>query len=44
MHPLHPDAGGSYMHNGGRRWMSQDDPEWQMLAEWVRGERSGDMC
>ena len=20
------------------RWLSQDEPEWQMLAAWVRGE------
>jgi hypothetical protein len=25
------------MHAGGRRWRSQDDPEWQMLAAWVQG-------
>jgi hypothetical protein len=44
MHPLHPDAGGDYVHNGVRRWRSQDDPEWQMLAGWVNGERTGTMC
>jgi hypothetical protein len=38
MHPLHPDAGGDHFHGGGRRWETQDDPEWQMLAAWVRGE------
>jgi len=37
-HPLAPDAGGDHFHSGGRRWRSQDDPEWQMLAAWVRGE------
>ena len=42
--PLHPDGGGSYTHNGVRRWSSRDDPEWQMLAGWVRGERSGATC
>jgi hypothetical protein len=42
--PLHPDGGGSYAHNGVRRWQSRDDPEWQMLAAWVRGERKGDSC
>jgi hypothetical protein len=42
--PLHPDGGGSYTHNGVRRWQSRDDPEWQMLAAWVRGERSGSDC
>ena len=42
--PLHPDGGGSYAHNGVRRWQSRDDPEWQMLAAWVRGERKGSSC
>jgi hypothetical protein len=42
--PLHPDGGGSYAHNGPRRWQSRDDPEWQMLAAWVRGEKKGNSC
>jgi len=42
--PLHPDGGGSYAHNGPRRWQSRDDPEWRMLAGWVRGERTGRNC
>jgi len=42
--PLHPDGGGSYTHNGPRRWQSRKDPEWQMLAGWVRGERKGSTC
>jgi hypothetical protein len=42
--PLHPDGGGSYTHNGPRRWQSRDDPEWRMLAGWVRGERKGSNC
>jgi hypothetical protein len=42
--PLHPDGGGSYTHNGVRRWQSRNDAEWQMLAEWVRGERTGSSC
>ena len=37
-HPLAPSAGGDYFHGGPRRWASTDDPEWQMLAAWVRGE------
>ena len=36
---LHPDAGGSYTHNGPRRFQSRDDPEYRMLAAWIRGER-----
>jgi len=39
-HPLAPAAGGDHFHGGGRRWPSQDDPEWQMLAAWVRGEET----
>jgi hypothetical protein len=42
--PLHPDGGGSYAHNGVRRWQNRNDPEWQMLAAWVRGERRGTSC
>jgi hypothetical protein len=42
--PLHPDGGGSYTHNGPRRWQSREDPEWRMLAGWVRGERTGASC
>lgn len=39
MHPLAPEAGGDANHNGGRQFESQDDPEWQTLAEWVRGKK-----
>ena len=42
--PLHPDGGGSYAHNGVRRWQSRTDPEWLTLAAWVRGEISGSDC
>ena len=42
--PLHPSGGGSYTHNGPRRWQSRDDPEFRMLAGWVRGERKGTTC
>ena len=42
--PLHPDGGGSYTHNGPRRWPTRNDPEWQLLAQWVRGERKGPNC
>jgi hypothetical protein len=44
MHPLAYEGGGDYTHNGPRRWRSMDDPEWQMLAAWVRGERTGSVC
>ncbi|MEX0619881.1 MAG: hypothetical protein WDZ76_05790 [Pseudohongiellaceae bacterium] len=42
--PLHPDAGGDLMHNGGRRWFSADDPERQALVDWVAGEAAGEQC
>ena len=38
MHPLEPDAGGDEFHNGGRQFSSQDDPWFQILSAWVRGE------
>ena len=41
---LHPDGGGTPMHGGGKRWESQDDPEWRELAAWVRGENRGGTC
>ena len=44
MHALHPDGGGDYVHNGVRRWLSREDPEWRMLAAWVNGERTGTDC
>jgi len=37
VHPLAEDAGGDPFHNGGKHWLSQNDPEWQTLAAWVRG-------
>ena len=37
-HPLDSHDRGDNYHSGGRRWHSQDDPEWQMLAAWVNGE------
>ena len=36
LHPLAPEAGGDPTHTGGKFWASQNDPEWQMVAEWVR--------
>lgn len=36
MHPLSPDAGGDPFHSGGHQFASQDDPDWQELAAWVR--------
>lgn len=36
MHPLAPDAGGDLFHSGGHQFASQDDPDWQTMAAWVR--------
>jgi hypothetical protein len=40
MHPLAAEAGGDPFHSGGKHWSSQSDPEWQILAQWVRGEKA----
>jgi hypothetical protein len=40
-HPLAEKAGGDRFHAGGKHWKSQDDPEWQILVRWVRGEKGG---
>ena len=36
LHPLAPQAGGDPTHTGGKFWASQDDPEWKMIADWIR--------
>lgn len=41
IHPLAASAGGDRFHAGGKHWQSQDDPEWQILAAWVRGQTIG---
>ncbi len=38
MHPLAASAGGDAFHTGGKHWTSQSDPEWQVLAAWVKGQ------
>jgi hypothetical protein len=37
VNPLAEEAGGSHWHGGGKHWHSQNDPEWKILADWVRG-------
>ncbi len=37
LHPLAVEAGGDSTHTGGKFWASRNDPEWQTLAAWVRG-------
>jgi hypothetical protein len=41
LHPLAEAAGGDRFHAGGKHWKSQSDPEWQILAAWVRGQTDG---
>ena len=41
LHPLAELAGGDHFHAGGKHWKSQNDPEWQTLAAWVRGQTNG---
>ena len=36
IHPLAHAAGGDPFHSGGRQFASKDDPDWKILAEWVR--------
>ena len=36
LHPLAADAGGDRFHSGGRQFRSKDDPDWKIIAEWVR--------
>jgi YVTN family beta-propeller protein len=44
LHPLAPEAGGDPMHTGGKFWKSQEDPEWQMIAAWVRHGSEGKLA
>jgi len=37
LEPLAPEAGGLAFHSGGRQFSSKDDPDWKVLAQWVRG-------
>jgi hypothetical protein len=39
-HPLAESAGGDPHHDGGKHWTSKQDPEWQMLAAWVKGRNA----
>jgi len=39
LHALSPEAGGDPFHSGGRQFASQNDPDWQVLAAWVRGAK-----
>jgi hypothetical protein len=36
---LSHEAGGVEFHPGGKHWESQDDPEWKLMADWVKGTK-----
>jgi hypothetical protein len=38
-HPLAEEAGGDIFHNGGRQFLSQNDPDWKAIADWARGAK-----
>jgi hypothetical protein len=38
-HPLAEEAGGDHFHGGGRHWASQTDPDFQTIAEWIKGAK-----
>ncbi|SRR6266545_7939278 len=38
--PLAHEAGGTEFHPGGKHWTTQNDPEWKVLAEWVKNAAS----
>ena len=40
LHPLSHDAGGDLFHNGGEQFTSKDDPDWKVIAAWIRGGKS----
>jgi hypothetical protein len=40
LHTLAPAAGGDKFHGGGRQFASRDDPEWKIIADWIRGGKA----
>ena len=38
-HPLAPEAGGHAYHSGGRQFASKDDPDWNILVQFVNGAK-----
>ena len=37
--PLAPEAGGNVFHSGGRQFVSKNDPNFKILADWVNGQK-----
>jgi hypothetical protein len=40
LHPLAAEVGGDPSHTGGKFWKTQDNPEWQLIAAWVKGAQA----
>jgi hypothetical protein len=40
LQPLAPEAGGLAFHSGGRQFASKNDPDWKIIAQWIRGEQA----
>ena len=38
-HPLAPEAGGHAYHSGGRQFAYKDDPDWNILVQFVNGAK-----
>jgi hypothetical protein len=38
-YPLVPEEGGAAYHSGGRQWSSKSDPNWQVIAHWINGQK-----
>ena len=39
LYPLVPEEGGAAYHSGGRQWPSKHDPNWQVIARWINGQK-----
>jgi len=39
LHPLAQEGGGDEFHSGGRQFLSKDDPDWKIMADWVRAAK-----
>jgi hypothetical protein len=39
LHPLSPNDGGDEFHGGGWQFVSQKDPDWITIADWVRSAK-----
>jgi hypothetical protein len=42
MHTLNKTEGGDFLHQGGRQFLTKQDPDWKILAAWVDGAKAAD--